>query len=220
MIGMIEITPELEKYIEAHSEPEPPVLEELSRATHLRTLRPRMLSGNMQGQFLKMMCRLAGAKQVLEIGTFTGYAAISMALALEDGGMVHTIDINDEIEDFAREYIAKSGLEKKIGFHIGDACEIIPHLDGLFDLVFIDADKRQYTDYYKLVFDKVRPGGLIIADDVLWDGKVLEEGHHDAQTRGILEFNEYVKADPRVENILLPLRHGLMLIRKKIIFDL
>lgn len=217
---MIEVNSELDKYIEAHSEPEPPVLGELSRVTHLKTLRPRMLSGNMQGQFLKMMCRLVQAKRVLEIGTFTGYAAISMAMGLEKGGLVHTIDINDEIEDFAREFITKSGLEDKILFHVGDACEVIPQLEETFDLVFIDADKRQYTDYYKLIFDKVRPGGLILADDVLWDGKVLDETNRDAQTKGILAFNEYVQADDRVENILLPFRHGLMLIRKKIIFDL
>lgn len=217
---MIEVNSELDKYIEAHSEPEPPVLGELSRVTHLKTLRPRMLSGNMQGQFLKMMCRLVQAKRVLEIGTFTGYAAISMAMGLKEGGFVHTIDINDEIEDFAREFIAKSGLEDKILFHVGDACEVIPQLEETFDLVFIDADKRQYTDYYKLIFDKVRPGGLILADDVLWDGKVLDETNRDAQTKGILAFNEYVQADDRVENILLPFRHGLMLIRKKIIFDL
>lgn len=216
---MIEASADLEKYIDLHSEPEPEVLAELSRATHLRTLRPRMLSGNMQGQFLKMMCRLTGAKRVLEIGTFTGYAAISMAMGMEKDGIVHTIDINDEIEDFAREYIAKSGLEKNIRLHIGDACEIIPALDEMFDVVFIDADKRQYTNYYELVFDKVRPGGLILADDVLWDGKVLDEANRDAQTRGILDFNEYVRTDKRVEKILLPFRHGLMMIRKKNIFE-
>lgn len=215
---MIDLNTGLEKYIEAHSEPEPHVLEELTRATHLKTLRPRMLSGNMQGQFLKMMCRLTTAHRVLEIGTFTGYAAISMAMGVMEDGLVHTIDINDEIEDFTREYIAKSGLEKKIVFHIGDACEIIPCLNEMFDVVFIDADKRQYTEYYKLVFDKVRPGGLILADDVLWDGKVLDESNRDGQTRGILDFNEYVQADKRVENILLPLRHGLMMVRKKSIF--
>lgn len=216
----MEVNIELEKYIETHSEPEPPVLKELSRLTHLKTLRPRMLSGNMQGQFLKMMCHLVNAKRVLEIGTFTGYAAISMAMGMAEDGIVHTIDINDEIEDFAREFIAKSGLEDRIVFHVGDACEMIPQLDETFDLVFIDADKRQYVEYYKLIFDKVRPGGLILADDVLWDGKVLDEANRDAQTKGILAFNEYVQADSRVENILLPFRHGLMLMRKKIIFDL
>lgn len=155
------------------------------------------------------------ARRVLEIGTFTGYSAISMAMGMEEDGILHTIDINDEIEDFTREFIGKSGLEKRIVLHIGDACEIIPQLNECFDLVFIDADKRQYSEYYRLVFDKVRPGGIIVADDVLWDGKVIDKSCRDPQTCGILEFNELVQADHRVENILLPVRHGLMLIRKK-----
>ena len=217
---MLEMDAELEQYILAHSEPEGEVLAELSRATHLNVLRPRMLSGNLQGQFLKMICRMIGARRVLEIGTYTGYAAISMAAGLEEGGMLHTIDVNDELEDFTCQYIEKSGLQERIVFHVGDACKIIPTLDEMFDLVFIDADKRQYIDYYNLIFDKVRPGGLILADDVLWDGKVVDEASRDAQTKGILAFNEYVQADNRVENVLLPFRHGLMLIRKKIIFDL
>lgn len=211
----MELEPELEEYIEAHTEREPEVLAHLARATHQKILRPRMLSGNMQGQFLKMLCRMIRAERVLEIGTFTGYAAIAMAMGLEEGGLLHTIDINDEIEDFTREYIDRSGLEQRIVFHIGDACVIIPQLQEQFDMVFIDADKRQYAEYYRLVFNLVRPGGIIVADDVLWDGKVVEAESRDAQTRGILEFNELVQHDPRVENILLPVRHGLMLIRKK-----
>lgn len=206
---------ELEEYIEAHTEQEPEVLGRLTRATHQRILRPRMLSGNLQGQFLRMLCQMNRVNNVLEIGTFTGYAAISMAMGMDDGGVLHTIDINDEIEDFTREFIAQSGLEKKIVFHIGDACEIIPQINECFDLVFIDADKRQYSEYYRLVFDKVRPGGIIVADDVLWDGKVVDGVSKDPQTSGILEFNELVQSDHRVENILLPIRHGLMLIRKK-----
>lgn len=212
---MLDLDAELEEYIGLHSEPEPEILQQLSRATHQKILRPRMLSGNLQGQFLKMLCRMNRASRVLEIGTFTGYAAISMATGLEPGGKLHTIDSNDEIEDFTREYIRRSGLENCIVFHIGDACEVIPQLDELFDLVFIDADKRQYAEYYRLVFDKVRPGGIIVADDVLWDGKVLEMDSRDAQTRGILAFNDLVQQDVRVENILLPIRHGLMVIRKK-----
>lgn len=212
---MFEIAPELEKYIELHSEPEPEVLLQLSRATHQKILRPRMLSGNMQGQLLKMLCRMNQARRVLEIGTFTGYAAISMAMGMEKDGLLHTIDINDEIEDFTRDFICRSGLSEHIVFHIGDACGIIPQLNETFDLVFIDADKRQYPEYYRLVFDRVRPGGIIVADDVLWEGKVLEGDAQDAQTRGILEFNELIQSDPRVENILLPIRHGLMLVRKK-----
>lgn len=211
----MELNADIEKYIEEHSEQEPEVLARLSRATHQKILRPRMLSGNLQGQLLKMLCRMNHARRVLELGTFTGYAAISMAMGLEEDGVVHTVDINDEIEEFTREYIDRSGLSDRIVFHIGDACEIIPQLDEMFDLVFIDADKRQYADYYRLVFDKVRPGGIIVADDVLWEGKVLDEASRDAQTRGILDFNALVQADGRVENLLLPIRHGLMLIRKK-----
>ena len=206
---------ELEAYIAEHSEQEPPILAELNRTTHLNVMRPRMLSGNLQGQFLKMLCGLIGARRVLEIGTYTGYAAISMAMGVVDGGMVHTIDINDELEDMVRDFVHRSGMEERICFHVGDACEVIPRLDELFDLVFIDADKRQYLDYYHLVFDRVRPGGMIVADDVLWDGKVVDARSRDAQTRGILEFNDFVHSDSRVENILLPVRHGLMLIRKK-----
>lgn len=211
----MELNADIEKYIDEHSEQEPEVLARLSRATHQKILRPRMLSGNLQGQLLKMLCRMNHAHRVLELGTFTGYAAISMAMGLEEDGVVHTVDINDEIEEFTREYIDCSGLSDRIVFHIGDACEIIPQLDEMFDLVFIDADKRQYADYYRLVFDKVRPGGIIVADDVLWEGKVLDEASRDAQTRGILDFNALVQADERVENLLLPIRHGLMLIRKK-----
>lgn len=213
---MLELNAELEQYILEHSERENDVLAELSRATHLNVLRPRMLSGNLQGQFLKLICRMIGARRVLEIGTYTGYAAISMAAGLEDNGVLHTIDVNDELEDFTRRYIEKSGLQERIVFHVGDACKVIPELNEVFDLVFIDADKREYSEYYRLVFDKVRSGGMIIADDVLWDGKVVvKQERLDAQTKGILDFNDMVQVDNRVENILLPVRHGLMMIRKK-----
>lgn len=204
---------ELEEYITAHSEQESEVLAALRRATHLNVMRPRMLSGNMQGQLLKMFCRMIGARRVLEIGTYTGYAAISLAEGLEEDGIVYTIDINDEIEDIAREYIRKSGLEERIRFLLGDACELIPDLAETFDLVFIDADKRQYPEYYRLIFDKLKPGGIIVADDVLWEGKVLTD--KDVQTRGIMAFNDLVAGDERVEKLILPVRHGLMLIRKK-----
>ena len=196
----------LEEYMERHTEAEPEILRQLARETHCRMLRPRMLSGNMQGQLLKMLCRLARARRVLEIGTYTGYSALAMASGMEEGGVLHTIDINDELEDFVRDYIQRSGMEGRIMFHVGDACQVIPEIDEVFDLVFIDADKRQYPDYYRLVFDKVRPGGLIVADGTQ---------QHDPQTRGILAFNDLVQKDGRVENILLPVRHGLMLIRKK-----
>ena len=206
---------ELEEYISAHTEQEPEVLRALTRATHQKILRPRMLSGHVQGQFLKMLCQMNRVRRVLEIGTFTGYASIAMAMGMEEDGVLHTIDNNDELEDFTRSYMKRSGLEDKIVFHIGDACQIIPQLNEVFDLVFIDADKREYPEYYRLVFDKVASGGIIVADDVLWDGKVIGENNRDAQTRGILEFNEMVQQDSRVENLLMPIRHGLMLIRKK-----
>lgn len=209
----MEWSSELEEYITAHSEQESEVLAALRRATHLNVMRPRMLSGNIQGQLLKMFCRMIGAKRVLEIGTYTGYAAISLAEGLDEDGMVYTIDINDEIEDIAREYIGKSGLEGRIRFLLGDARDLIPDLEETFDLVFIDADKRQYPEYYRLIFDKLKPGGMIVADDVLWEGKVLTD--KDAQTRGIMAFNDLVAGDERVEKLILPVRHGLMLIRKK-----
>lgn len=205
---------EIDRYVDDHTQKEPAILHELTRATYLKVLRPRMLSGNLQGQFLKMICKMIGAKRVLEIGTYTGYAAISMAMGLEEKGEVHTIDVNDEIEEFTSDFIERSGYSDRIHFHIGDASEVIKTLDGMFDMVFIDADKRKYSEYYDLVFDKVRSGGIIIADDALWDGNVLDNDRHDAQTIGIKHFNEKIQLDDRVENILLPIRHGLMIVRK------
>jgi predicted O-methyltransferase YrrM len=204
----------LERYIREHGTPEGEVLERLYRETRARVARPRMVSGWMQGGFLRMMCRAVAARRVLDIGTFTGYSAIAMAGGVGEGGLVHTIDNDDEVEELAREYIERSGLSRRIVFHAGDACRVIPTLQEVFDLVFIDADKREYPDYYRLAMEKVRPGGVIIADDVLWDGKVVHPAT-DARTRGILAFNDMVQQDPRVENILLPLRHGLMVIWKK-----
>lgn len=206
---------ELDEYIDNHCDAESVVLQELTRETHVRTLRPRMLSGRLQGRFLKMLCQLIGAKRVLEIGTFTGYAALSMAEAMPAGGKVITIDINDELEELTTKFIEKSGMQERVEFLIGDACNIVPSLNETFDLVFIDADKRSYSKYYDIVFDYVRPGGLIVADDVLWSGKVLEEkSHYDSQTQGILDFNEKIMCDERVEKVMLPVRHGLYLIRK------
>ena len=206
---------EFDEYIDSHCDVESDVLKELTRETHIRTLRPRMLSGRLQGRFLKMLCELIGAKRVLEIGTFTGYAALSMAEAMPEGGKVITIDINDELEELTCKYLEKSGLQDKVDFIIGDACSVVPNLNETFDLVFIDADKRSYSKYYDIVFDYVRKGGLIVADDVLWSGKVLEEkSHYDAQTQGILDFNEKIMCDERVEKVMLPVRHGLYLIRK------
>ncbi|GHV61435.1 O-methyltransferase [Bacteroidia bacterium] len=209
----------IEQYMEQYSEPEPPILADLRRKTNLTMLRARMLSGHLQGQFLKMICQIACVRRVLEIGTYTGYSAIAMAAALPVGGLLYTIDNNDELEDIVREYVEKSGFKDKIRFVMGDALEVIPSLEEEFDIVFMDADKRQYSDYYRLVFDKVRSGGLLIVDDVLWDGKVLNDegidGYQDAKTQGIIAFNEMLKQDDRVEKLMLPLRHGIYMIRKK-----
>lgn len=211
---MLVIDSELDRYVDDHTHEEPELLRELARATHLKMLRPRMLSGNLQGQFLKMLCKMIHAQHILEIGTYTGYAAISMAMGMDPQGELHTIDINDEIEEFTSDFIARSGFSDRIHFHIGDASDVITQLDGPFDLVFIDADKRKYSEYYDLVFDKVRSGGIIIADDALWDGNVLNKETKDAQTLGILAYNDKVQKDERVENVLLPIRHGLMVVRK------
>ncbi|MBI9059111.1 MAG: O-methyltransferase [Labilibaculum sp.] len=213
---MIEINKELEDYILNHTESEDSVLKDLTRETHVKMLRPRMLSGHLQGKFLKMTCQMIRPLRVLEIGTFTGYSAISMAMGSGDDCIIHTIDNNDELEYFTRKYIKKSGYEERIQFHVGDALDIIPQLEESFDLVFIDAAKDQYTKYYEAAFPKIKSGGFILADDVLWDGKVVNETeNHDKQTRGILEFNKFIQEDSRVENVLLPIRHGLMMARKK-----
>lgn len=207
---------DLTKYILEHSTPEDPVLYELDRETNISILRPRMLSGHIQGLLLEMLCRMVQPARILEIGTFTGYSAICMARGLNEGGKLHTIEVNDELEWIASKYIEKAGLREQIVQHIGDACEIIPCLDESFDFVFLDGDKREYSRYYDLVFDKVRPGGYLLADNILWDGKVVEEvDRRDGQTIGILDFNKKVKDDPRVTQVILPLRDGLMLIRKK-----
>ncbi len=209
------IDQKIEKYIEDYSTSENEVLKELNRQTHLRTFYPRMLSGNIQGKFLEMICRMLQPKRVLEIGTFTGYSAIAMAQGLPNDGLIYTIEVNEEMESFIHEYISKSGLENKIKLLMGDALKIIPTLEEEFDLVFIDADKEQYVDYYKLAKTKLKNGGFIIADNVLWSGKVLEKSTKtDKETQGIVEFNEFVKNDSEVEQVMLSIRDGLMLIRK------
>ena len=206
----------IEAYIETHTTPEIEILKELNRQTHLRTFYPRMLSGHIQGKFLEMVCQMMQPKKVLEIGTFTGYSAIAMALGLPDDALIFTIEVNEEMATFIDEFLAKSGMENKIRLVMGNALEIIPTLDDTFDLVFIDADKEQYVDYYKLAKDKLRPGGFIIADNVIWSGKVLERSSKtDKETQGIVAFNEYVKNDPEVEQVMLSIRDGLLLIRKK-----
>ena len=206
----------IEDYILRHSDEEGELLSRLNRETHVKLLRPRMLSGHLQGRILKMLCRMIKPRYVLELGTFTGYSALCMAEGIVPDGEIHTIEIDDVIEDFTRSYFEQSEYKERIRFYIGDAMHIVPSIDRVFDLVFIDADKRHYVEYYDLVFDKVRSGGFILADNTLWDGKVVTEPQsRDAQTVGILRFNEMIAADNRVEKVILPLRDGLTLIWKK-----
>ena len=209
-------TEEIESYILSHIDEEGDLLRALNRDANVNLLRPRMLSGHLQGRLLKLFCRMMRPHRVLEIGTYTGYATLCMAEGLEEGALVHTIEVNDEMEDFIQKYLSRSPHQAKVRLHIGDAMEIIPQLDETFDMVFIDADKRLYSAYYDLVFPKVRAGGLILADNTLWDGKVIEEvAPADKQTQGILQFNDKIKADDRVEKVILPMRDGLTLIWKK-----
>lgn len=210
------MTKEIESYILSHSDEEGSLLAALNRDANVNLLRPRMLSGHLQGRILKMFCRMLKPKRVLEIGTYTGYATLCMAEALEKDAEIHTLEINDEMEDFIRKYVSQSPDKDKIKLYFGDAMEIIPAMDEIFDLVFIDADKRLYSDYYDLIFDKLPAGALILADNTLWDGKVLEPlQSSDKQTAGILVFNDKIKADQRVEKVILPLRDGLTMIWKK-----
>lgn len=204
----------LSRYCLHHSTPAGEIQEALERETHLRTLNPQMISGPLQGMLLKMICRMIRPQQVLEIGTFTGYSALCMAQGLPDDGLLHTIEADDELEPIIRKYLHQSGLNDRIVLHIGDAADILPTLDGPFDLVFLDAGKLDYARHYALVFPKIRPGGFLLADNVLWDGKVLDE-NSDTTAQALRAFNAMIQEDPRVENLLLPLRDGLMLVRKK-----
>lgn len=205
----------LDDYILEHIDEEGELLATLYRQAHVKLLHPRMLAGHLQGRILKMLARMQGAQRILELGTYTGYATLCLAEALPETGEIHTIEIDDEMEDFIREQLEKSELQSKIHLHIGDAFNIVPRLEGLFDMVFIDADKRDYCQYYDLVFDKVKPNGIILADNTLWGGKVLEQPQSgDKQTIGILKFNEKIKQDNRIEKVILPLRDGLTIIYK------
>ncbi|MBX2929203.1 MAG: class I SAM-dependent methyltransferase [Saprospiraceae bacterium] len=201
------------RYCETHTTPVSEALAALDRETHLQTLSPQMLSGPLQGRLLQMLCEMIRPVQVLEIGTFTGYSAICLAQGMGDGGMLHTIEVNPELEHIITRYIALAGMQERIRLHIGDAYEILPTLPGPFDLVWIDAGKQDYNYYYDLVFDKVSPGGYILADNVLWSGKVVANDR-DADTLALHRFNQKVQADPRVENILLPIRDGILIARK------
>lgn len=207
-----------DKYIEEHCSISNEALDWLERQTNIRTNYPRMLTGKVQGEFLYMMTRMISPRNVLEIGTFTGYSAICMALALEGEGHIDTLEINDELEDLILEGFERAGVSDRVSLHIGDAVEFMRGQDGkkLYDLTFIDANKREYPDYYELALTLTRPGGFILADDVLWDGKVYaEQVPTDKQTSGIVRFNDLAASDPRVETVILPVRHGLSIIRKK-----
>ncbi len=210
------ISQEIEDYALKNSDAELDVLKRLNRETHLKMTMPQMLSGHMQGLMLQMFSKMIRPKNILEIGTFTGYSAICLAQGLQEGGMLHTIDVNEEFQPIILRYIKEAGLENKIKLHIGPAVNILPTLKEEFDLVFIDADKENYSLYYDLVFPKVKPGGFIIADNVLWSGKVLNSPMKmDFETKCLHEYNQKIQSDSRVENVLLPLRDGLMISRKK-----
>jgi len=204
-----------ESYILNHIDEENEQLTELYRLANIRLLRPRMLAGHLQGRILKMLARIHRPQRMLEIGTYTGYATLCLAEGLPEGGEIHTIEIDDEMEDFIREQFDRSPLKDKIRLHIGDVLDVLPRIDGWFDMVYIDGDKRDYCDYYNCAFDRVRSGGVILADNTLWNGKVLEPLHsNDKQTLGIVRFNEMIKQDRRIEKIILPLRDGLTVIYK------
>jgi caffeoyl-CoA O-methyltransferase len=205
----------LEQYIEEHTTQEDPVLEDLYRQTHIRFVNPNMVSGHLQGKLLEFISLMIRPEKILEIGTFTGYSAICLSKGLQPGGKLITIEPNDELSEFAQTYFLRAGAEKKIIQMTGRAQDIIPGLDLMFDLVFIDGDKREYVEYYKMISDKVKPGGFIIADNVLWGGQVIENETNDPQTRGIINFNKMIQNETKTDNIILSLRDGLMLIRKK-----
>lgn len=208
---------DLEEYINQHTEPESEHLYRLNRETHIKVLQPRMLSGHLQGRVLSMLSHMIKPKRVLEIGTYTGYSALCMAEGLAEDGEIHTIDINDELEEMVGEHVEQAGFTGRIHMHIGNALDIIPKLPGSFDLVFIDADKTNYSNYYDLIIDRLASGAYIIADNVLWSGKVLDEEQleKDPDTAGIHAFNQKIQADDRVQNVLFPVRDGLMVIRKQ-----
>ena len=206
----------LDEYILQHTEPEPDYLYRLWRATYIHTIHGRMSSGHLQGRLLKMLVKMIRPKNILEIGTFSGYSAISMAEGLDEGGRLYTFEINDEMEDFTRPWIEGSSVADKIEFIIGDALEEAPKLGIEFDLAFMDGDKRTYRDCYEMVMSILKPGGFILADNTLWDGHVVDSAYDkDSQTQGIETFNDYIARDTRVEQVILPLRDGLTLIRKK-----
>jgi caffeoyl-CoA O-methyltransferase len=205
---------ELEKYILDHSTPEDPLLEDLFRQTHLRFINPNMVCGHLQGKFLEMISLMIRPSCILEIGTFTGYSTICLAKGLKPDGILITVEPNDELSEFTQTYFEKTGVALKIVNVHNRLQDMIGIINEEPDLVYIDGDKREYAEYFRLIIDKVRPGGFIIADNVLWGGKVFEKGIKDPQTKGIIEFNEMINKQKNIENIILPIRDGIMLIRK------
>ena len=206
----------LEEYISAHIEPESELLKHIYRETNLKMLNPRMASGHIQGRLLKMLVTMIKPQLVLEVGTFTGYATLCIAEGLTEGGMVHTVEIDDELEDFIRNNIDKSAYSDRISLHIGDALKTVPQLGLMFDLIFLDGEKREYPEYYKVLTDYLKPGGYMIADNTLWDGHVTDSSYDsDPQTSAVKKFNEMAAHDERVEVAMIPIRDGLTIIRKK-----
>ena len=213
------MTEELENYILEHIDPEPELLRHVNRDTHVMCLYSNMCSGHLQGRLLKMLTRMIRPHRILELGTFTGYSALCFAEGMPEDAELHTVEINDELADFIQGHFDSSPRAEQIHLHIGDAQEIVPAIGGPWDLVFIDANNRTYKEYYEMILPDVRPGGFIIADNTLWYGKVSDAKCHDAQTLGIMSFNDNVSNDPRVEKVILPLRDGLTIIYKKHEFE-
>jgi hypothetical protein len=208
------LSEELENYAAQHTEDEPLLLQELNKRTHLNVLQPRMISGHFQGRFLSLLSKMVQPRTILEIGTYTGYATLCLAEGLHPEGVLHTIDIKEELTDLQREFFDRSGYGNQIVQHLGKAADIIPSLDTTFDLVFIDADKQNYAHYFDLVIEKMNRGGIILSDNVLWSGKVVEEvKHNDKHTQALMAYNQKIKDDPRVETVLLPIRDGITLSR-------
>ncbi len=209
------IAEKLDNYIVAHSEEEPDLLKQLTRETYQKILQPRMLSGHYQGRILSMISKIAKPKTVLEIGTYTGYSAICLAEGLAKDGILHTIDINEELFDFQRHYFDKSGFGPRIHQHLGNALDIIPKIDTNFDLIFIDADKENYPNYFEAIIDKLNPGGIVLSDNVLWSGKVIASLQpNDTATKAVITYNTLLKNDKRLETVILPVRDGLTISRK------
>ena len=210
------LSEELDNYVVIHSQDEPELLQQLNRETYQKILQPRMLSGHYQGRVLSMISKLINPKNILEIGTYTGYSALCLAEGMQLSGELHTIDINEELFDFQRKYFDKSGYGEQIFQHLGNALDIIPKLNKTFDLVFIDADKENYANYFHTIIDKLNKGGIILSDNVLWSGKVLETKFkkEDTSTPALIEYNKLLKEDKRVETVMLPIRDGLTISRK------